>query len=207
MEVFVTVPHGVCPSETVRRCDFRASSVARLLSDELLRVFRNTAVRIRVFYANSARELGDLNRRSMRNSVWRTSIQNAVIEALQAGKKVLLFDVHSFPNTRTSFSASLDTKTPQIVYLEHGFQGAEISLIPSKIRRETTVDFVRVLGASAINDITVQARKAGAEAQLWEFNESKTRLTDNQVTEVVRVLANYAVKQYEKITAHNNVKV
>ena len=188
MEVFITVPHGYCPEEEFRVCDTRASFVGTVLTEEMRRLFGDKVV-IRTFYANKPRSYGDLNRPEMRNTKWRREIQTKVEQAVAKKLKVLLYDIHSFPDDSTSFRTNSVQKSPQVVLLEGE---TKPSKLPKKIESETSVDLVTVLRASLINDITVQSRIAGAEAMLWEFNESAERLTDEQVREVAVIMAKYA---------------
>jgi predicted N-formylglutamate amidohydrolase len=196
MEVLVTVPHGFCPTRMSRECDTRAGESGSKLA-EALREALPESVPVKLFFANTERKIGDLNRRATRYTNWRINIQNTVEKALAEGKSVLLFDVHSFPAECTSFCKPPHYKIPQIVLLdENDYPHAELM---KRVKKSASLDYANLLRASHRNDITVQARKAGAEAMLWEFNESKNVLSEQKFRAVAHELAQYALDKFKAI--------
>jgi hypothetical protein len=191
MDVIVTVPHGLCPHHRFRTCDTRASEVATALFEALLQRLP-PEVLVHIFRANQAREVGDLNRPSTRHLEWRREIQNTVEHSIALGRRVLLFDVHSFPDECESFCKALAThEIPQVVLLDE--PGAPHHALANEVTRAADLLRFGLLQASNINDISVQARAAGAEAMLWEFNESKHALDVAAAARVISVLTDYAV--------------
>jgi hypothetical protein len=184
--VIITVPHGKCPSQSpVRLCDERADEAANALAALLPAAS--------LYRAATYRFQGDLNRPETRNSEWRRTIQAQVEHEVAAGKRVVLFDMHSFPDDSDSFGVvTRDHVVPQLVLLDE--PSLPHAALARRIAQSTSVRLLSVLTASQINDITVQARAVGhVDAMLWEFNESSARLSHEQIVEVVRVLADYAV--------------
>jgi hypothetical protein len=68
-----------------------------------------------------------------------------------------------------------------------------------RVKKSASLDYANLLRASHRNDITVQARKAGAEAMLWEFNESKNVLSEQKFRAVAHELAQYALDKFKAI--------
>jgi hypothetical protein len=101
-----------------------------------------------------------------------------VEQALQHGRNVFLLDVHSFPNTIESFGVDSHTKSiPHVVVLDYQHRHDYVVL------PHTTV-----LPASRVNDVTVQAIGAGADALLLEFNEDQTYTPDKYVKAVAMAI-------------------
>jgi len=183
--VIITVPHGKCPrGSVVRQCDERANEVALTLAAFLPEAS--------VYWAPSYRVEGDLNRPETRQWGWRREIQAEVERQVAGGNRVVLFDIHSFPDTSTSFGVLPPSgAVPQLVILDQ--PSMPHTALARQITSTTSVSLLAVLVASEINDITTQARAAGnVDAMLWEFNESSTRITHDQIGEVARVFADYA---------------
>ena len=184
--VIITVPHGKCPDDeevSGRFCDERADEAASALSALL-----PTAS---VYRAPTYRSEGDLNRPETRNTEWRRAIQAEVQRHVANGYHVILFDMHSFPNTSSSFGVTHEHSVPQLVLLDE--PSLPHAALAGQIASTTSVQQVAVHIGSEINDITVQARAVGhVDAMLWEFNESPARLSHAQIVEVANVLASYA---------------
>jgi hypothetical protein len=178
MDVIITVPHSACvPQAAQRTCDVRARSAAQIIHTRLARL-PAPAYRVSIAYANSFRFKGDLNRRVTRGWAWRKHVQSMVEHGIKRRRKVMLFDIHSFPNTKKSFG--LDRRTgdvPHVVLLDYMHRHENIGL-PSTL----------VMQASKANDIVVQTIEAGGDALLLEFNEDKTHTPDRYVAAVAIAL-------------------
>lgn len=184
--VIITTPHDKCPGGVQGRfCDVRANEAARALAALLPEAS--------IYRAPTYRFEGDLNRPETRNTEWRREIQAEVQQRVANGDHVVLFDVHSFRDSRESYGVTHENTVPQLVLLD--VPSLPHVALADKISSTTSVRQVVVRVASEINDITVQARAVGnVDAMLWEFNESAARLSHAQIVEVARVLADYASK-------------
>lgn len=192
MEIIITIPHGFCPERRFRMCDNRASEAATMLSRALRdRLPRN--IQIRVFYSNSPRSFGDLNRSVTRDTPWRRRVQFHVERAVREGSKVILFDMHSFPNSCDSFCKSQRDTPPQVVLLDSA--GFPHRKLVESIRNSNAVERISLLQGSTINDITEMARAVSdnVDTMLWEFNENRSALSDQEITSVVLILAEYVI--------------
>lgn len=204
MDVFITVPHAFCPDADVRLCDLRAREAAAALFDAL----KNLAlpfVNVRSFAAQTLREDGDLNREEMRRWPWRVAIQDAIEASRMARRKVVLFDMHSFPDDAENFRKRADeTRGPKVVLLDQWEQTTSgrvkwlhRDMVP-RVEEESGVR-VRIIGSGFENDITRQANRplpgvddaSDADVMLWEFNEDATRLSAAEIKRVAGALANY----------------
>jgi len=168
--------------------------MGEMLANELRRRLPVEVV-VHIFYSNRPRSEGDYNRPVTRDSPWRQEIQRHVEGIIASDKQVLLYDVHSFPNVCEDFCRHSDNRIPQLVLLDSE-EDPHANLL-ELAKEEAALTVASLLHAAHKNDITEQARKAGAEAMLWEFNESKLRLTEEQALKVIRVLASYAKAKYE----------
>ena len=109
MYVLATVPHGHCPTEKTRRCDFRAGEVSKLL----VKLLKRQNIKYDVVTTHKNRSVVDLNRpkpilyRSMHKrsktlkkyhhalDIW-NSFNTRIIEKLKAHEHRILLDIHSF---------------------------------------------------------------------------------------------------------------
>jgi hypothetical protein len=193
--IIITVPHGKCRDNTlVRQCDERANEAA----DALAALLPSAAV----YRAPTYRSEGDLNRPTTRNTEWRRAIQTDVADAHARGQRVVLFDIHSFPNSSKSFGVlPLENLVPQLVLLDNdaSFPHANLARL---IGSATSVRLVLAHVGADSNDIVSQAHAAGADAMLWEFNEDATWLSHEQIVQVARVLADYAAKSGTRHATH-----
>jgi len=207
MDVFITVPHAFCPDADVRLCDLRAREAANALYDALKRLTL-PAMNVRFFAAQTLREDGDLNREETRKWQWRVAIQNAIEASRMAGHKVVLFDMHSFPDDAENFRKRADeARGPKVVLLDQweqlagrgGVRWLHRDMV-QRVEEESGVR-VRIIGSGFENDITRQANRplpagaSDADVMLWEFNEDDTRLSTNELQRVARALANYVAQQ------------
>lgn len=199
LRVIITVPHDKCDdgaddtinaSVGVRICDTRAREAA----NALLAALHDAGVRdASIYHASSFRAPGaDLNRPETRKTAWRIAIQTDVVDSLREGKRVVLFDMHSFPNEPSSFGTLplAHNAVPQLVLLDD----ANLSHVDTALRRIARQTSVRLLAAhvGGDNDIVNTARATGADASLWEFNESSDALSHAQIVEIANALAAYA---------------
>lgn len=100
MFVLTTIPHGYCPTKIGRKCDLRASSCAKIVSDILTKNGQPHAS----VKANVARTIVDLNRKRPKRTkklalhYWQ-KFDNRIMHIIQqeAHEKILLLDIHSFP--------------------------------------------------------------------------------------------------------------
>lgn len=212
MEVFITVPHAYCPESEVRLCDLAALKAANALRKALMDANLPSDVIIHFHRPETLRETGDLNRRETRKWPWRRAIQRKVKAARRARKKVILFDMHSFPDDAEDFKRDIhEHPGPKVVLLDTLtlFQQPTMEVgwthreMVRRVEAESGVD-VRIIAASDKNDITVRARRilpdapqaSNTDTMLWEFNEDSTRLTTAELERVALALANYVRRRY-----------
>ena len=197
LRVIITVPHDKCDGQDdavgadARICDTRAREAANAL---LAALQQHGIVDASIYHAMSFRAPGaDLNRPETRKTPWRIAIETDVVDSVRAGKRVVLFDMHSFPNTPSSFGTLplAHNAVPQLVLLDD----ANLSHVDGALRRVTRQTSVRLVTAhvGGDNDIVNTARVAGADAALWEFNESPEALSHAQIVEIANALAVYAL--------------
>ena len=111
MYVLATVPHGHCPTEKTRRCDFRAVEVSKLL----VKLLKRKKIKYDVVTTHTTRSLVDLNRskpvinKSKKNikairtikryhhalDIW-NSFNTRIIKKLKTNEHRILLDIHSF---------------------------------------------------------------------------------------------------------------
>lgn len=111
MYVLATVPHGHCPTEKIRRCDFRATEVSKLL----VKLLKRQNIKYDIVTTHKNRSVVDLNRpkpvlnKSKKNikairtiksyhhalRIW-NSYNTRIIEKLKANTHRILLDIHSF---------------------------------------------------------------------------------------------------------------
>jgi hypothetical protein len=142
---------------------------------------------ISLYTSEHRREYLDDNRVQSRNSEWRRAIQTRIDNALAARKRVLVLDIHSYPDSADSFGVDADGDIPPVVLL--ALNVPNVTLLQNKL------PFLTVLPASRVNDIIVQADDAGAIALLLEFNERG--LTSTQRRDTFVALADYAQYVYQ----------
>lgn len=110
---------------------------------------------------------------------------------------MLLYDTHSFPNECEEFCEHSGHKIPQVVLLDEA-GGPHRSLLDLVVKR-AGLRHAPLLRTGHPNDITEMARAVGAEAMLWEFNESDEALTETELAKVIDVLVAYAGAKFEEV--------
>lgn len=185
-DVIVTAPHALCLGDVNKRrtCDIRARGAAQQIAAYLRQQLPANEYRVTLDLGDTQRAAGDLNRAVTRHWPWRERVQARIDDSLRAGRRTIVLDIHSFPNIADSFGIDKRTgRVPKIVLLDYGLDHRALyDAMPT-----TVVPYE----AAAYNDITGEARKAGADAMLWEFNEDGTALSDNEIGDIADFLLRY----------------
>lgn len=169
--IIITVPHGKCDNVEKRECDI----VARYVANRIYNYLNNAGIKnIKLYEASIVRSELDLNRIQSRQHQWRRDISDKIKNG------DILLDIHSFPNM--SFG-SINGNEPKIVLLDDQKHRDLFDLVHEKISDS------KYLIGSEKNDIIVDATKRGANATLWEFNESL--MTDDDIDAFTQALIDY----------------
>lgn len=187
IKVIITVPHGKCPdnfsnSENAknieRKCDTRAKSAAQIIYQTMIDV----DISAELYVSPIFRSEGDMNRTSTRSHDWRQMVQSKIRRYISAGYNVFVLDIHSFPDKSESFGL-IRNYIPKIVLLDH----------VDKPHSELVDDFNlnKHMVGSSLNDIIIQARDAGADSLLLEFNENSRRLSDEEIERFAKKIVSY----------------
>jgi len=183
MDIIITAPHSGCiRGSQGRMCDLRAEYAATRIGEYMQK--RLPTAHISVAYSDVVRADIDLNRAPARYTKWRQQILESIDASVAVDRKVLVLDIHSFPDTSKSFGYMEDGTVPSVVLLD--FPGIRSNYEPPP--------FVRVLEASLANDIIVTSLLSGADAFLWEFNENPMRSTNQVIDTVAESMQTYALR-------------
>ena len=183
MDIIITAPHSDCIRGIQgRMCDLRAEYAATRIEAYMRK--RLPTAHISVAYADVVRADIDLNRAPARYTEWRQKILESIDASVAVDRKVLVLDIHSFPDTSKSFGYMEDGTVPAVVLLD--FPGIHSNYVPPPS--------VRVLEASLANDIIVTSLMSGADAFLWEFNENPLRSTDQVIDSIAESMLTYVLR-------------
>jgi hypothetical protein len=212
MDIIITAPHTFCPRDAVSRlCDTRAAAAAELIEKRLVQTLpaerlpffapgaidkyvspparATSRFSITLALSNRLRADIDLNRPPAEYTEWRTALNARIVASQTAGRRVLVFDIHSFPDDPDVWEKGVE-HAPLIVSLDFPGIHNDVSLPAG----------VKLLQASLANDIIVRALLHGADAFLWEFNENPAALSDAQILAFADWLAAYARRWYAPFT-------
>jgi hypothetical protein len=187
MYVLATVPHGHCPTEKVRRCDFRARDVSKIM----ISVLKKSNINYDIVKSNSNRSLVDLNRSKPETikktkkykkslKIW-NSFNTRVINKLKLYKHKILLDIHSF-NIGSFDDAHIVILDLYKEHREELYKFAEIASLWLNVN-------VKVLDGAS-NYIQDTYRRL-AYPLLLEFCEDAIVLPPSKITEFFRLLLEY----------------
>jgi predicted N-formylglutamate amidohydrolase len=194
LTVIVTAPHSVCYSRVNRDCDRRALEAARIIVDH----FRSMALPANVHFYESTypRARVDLNRIEGALTDWTQAFERDVRSAVASGRRVVLLDIHSFPDDSEHFRG-IDGASPELTLLD--VEPSPHAQLLANIKRAADFEHVHRFEASRVDYLLYRALELNAvDALLFEFNEDETKTPVQKINAVAHVLMTYLIKNFVK---------
>jgi hypothetical protein len=160
--VVVTAPHSKCPKKSKKReCD----TVSGEAADTLVKYLQINSIKTKLFKADILRKECDLNRFPCRTKSFRPDLTRFV-ENNKNKYKIVVLDIHSFPNIYKSFSYN------HVMYiLDDNKKFAHYSTSLNKYIKKMEYQSTLIRGKYGENDIVVEMESQKVDAMLIEFNE------------------------------------
>ena len=189
--VLITAPHAFCPKKIIpgkHECDFRALNIANLLA----KMLRKKNIEFRIIYSEVLRSNVDFNRNKLDLTPSNNSsieewdkFQQTILKTIvsTSTKKILLLDIHSFPNINSfckkgkndCYITILDVYNKNRPELR---QFAKTSEMPFTVNVEPGGKNYII---NTYGDIHIPASTNTIYPILLEFIENTTLLSDEQI--------------------------
>ncbi len=181
MEIVIIAPHSRCVDKKNRDCDRQALSAANKLYNKV-----KTLAPTHIIFADRLRKYQDLNRLSSYDSPIRYTLREIVKQCTNRGNKVLLYEIHSFPEGIKGFTGNdvvlLDILENQQINFNASFSDSDVKW--------------KTMEGSPVNSIQKEfAFSPDVEAHLLEFNEDNNENEDR----VINIIVSYTKEKINDI--------
>jgi len=183
IKFIIIVPHGYCGERTIRHCD----RVAKQESEKILNKLKSLGYDPAYFIADRYRSEMDYNRMIARDSPMRNDIRKLVKNYVAEKRKIVIFEVHSFPGKLYTF---YDFDDADFAFLSiPRYSHDAINMVEAIVRNTKVVP--KHVQSTETNDIQYDLAEVSNKMQhyLIEFNEDKMQSND-----IYDVIVNTAIK-------------
>jgi hypothetical protein len=183
IKFIIVVPHGYCKDRLERHCD----RVAKQESEKILNKLKSLGYDPAYFIADRYRSEMDYNRMAARDSPMRNDVRQLVKNYTDEKKKVIIFEVHSFPGKLYTF---YDFDDADFAFLSiPRYSNDAVNMVNAIVKNTKVVP--KHVQSTETNDIQFDLATVSNKLQhyLIEFNETKVQSAD-----IYDVIVNTAIK-------------